>query len=289
MRSLLALIGGAALVVSGCDRWGSDSGDLLSQAARAYDRVLDWEELGERIPDDLGAADSAALATRLVETWLREQVMLHQAERELAPTDVDFTREIEEYRNALLRHRYEERFVAERLNTEVTEAEARAFYDAQPELFLLNDYVVRARFMHLPADSRNLEWAQELFTSNDSTQVALLEAWCVENGATYSIDPEIWWLLDDLVREVPLQLYRPERQIADRRIVSFEQDGRIHWLQFLDHSLKGAPAPFEGVRNQIDELILHARRTELLAALQERLLEQAHSEGAILRPAPPLP
>ena len=68
----------------------------------------------------------------------------------------------------------------------------------------------------------------------------------------------------------------------------FEQEGRVYWLQFLEHSLKDAPAPFEMVRERIEELILHRRRTELLASLQERLLEKAHGEGAILRSEAPL-
>jgi hypothetical protein len=284
---LLGLISGAWL--SGCGGWASDSQDDVPAAAQAYDRVLSWSSLESQIPNDLDADDSTALATRLMEAWLREQVMLHQAEQELQAEDLDFSEELEAYRNALVMHRFEERYVAERLNAEVTEAEARAFYEAQSALFPVNDYVVRARFLHLPADGRDLASVQNLFLSMDSSQVAVLEAWCVENGAVYSIDPEIWWLLDDLIQEVPLQLYRPERQIADRRLISFEQDGRLYWLQFLEHSLKDAPAPFELVRERIEELILHARRTELLSTLQERLLEKAHTEGAILRSEAPLP
>ena len=284
---LLGLLGSALLF--GCSGWGSESQADVPVAAQAYGRILSWSDLEAQIPNDLDAEDSTALATRLMEGWLREQVMLHQAERELEAADLDFSKELEAYRNALVMHRFEERYVAERLNVEVTEAEARAFYDAQSALFPVNDYVVRARFLHLPADGRDLASVQNLFLSMDSSQVAMLEAWCVENGAVYSIDPEIWWLLDDLVHEVPLQLYRPERQIADRRLISFEQDGRLYWLQFLEHSLKDAPAPFELVRERIEELILHARRTELLSTLQERLLEKAHAEGAILRLEPPLP
>ena len=281
LRSFLGW-GAVAASVAGCSYFQQPA-PVASEAARAYDQSLSWKELGERIPDDLAPEDSAELALRLVEGWFREQVLLHQAEQELGPDDLDFKEELEAYRNALVLHRFEELYVAERLNDKVTEAEARAFYEEQSGLFPLNDYVVRARFLHLPADGRNLAKAQELFLSNDSSKVALLEAWCVENGAVYSIDPDIWWRLDDLIREVPLQLYRPERQIADRRFISFEQDGRIHWLQFLEHSLKDAPAPFELVREQIEELILHGRRTELLSDLQERLLERAHREGSILR------
>lgn len=278
------VVGGA----TGCAWMAGEAETVEASAAAVYGRALPWSDLSGQIPNDLAPEDSAVMATRLIEGWLREQVILHQAERELAPADLDFTTELEAYRNALVTHRYEERYVAERLNPVVTEAEALAFYESQPDLFMLTDYVVRARFLHFPADGRQPDAVRALFTSDDSLKVAELESWCVQHGATYNIDPEIWWLLDDLVREVPVQLYRPERQIADRRLLDFEQDGRVYWLQFLEHALKDAPAPFEMVRERIEELILHRRRTELLAELQERLLEKAHAEGAILRGEAPL-
>lgn len=289
MNRLAIVVCGVILTGLGCSRLEEGSNAEIDVAAQAYERKLNWEELSAWVPDDLSAEDSIALATRLMEAWLREQVMLHQATLELGPNDVDFEEEIRAYRNALLTHRFEDRYVAARLNMTVSETEARAFYEAQPNLFPLNDYVVRARFLHLPADGRNLKKARELFLSTDSNKVALLERWCVENGAIYSIDPEVWWLLDDLIREVPLQLYRTERQIADRRLIEFEQDGRLFWLQILEHTLKDSPAPFELVRERIEELILHSRRTELLTSLQEQLLEKAHREGAIFRAASPLP
>lgn len=283
-----AIWGLVAALAAGCAWLPGEAEPVEEAAAEVYGRTLPWRELADQIPDDLAAEDSAIMATRLMEGWLREQVMLHQAELELGAADLDFTAELKAYRNALVTHRYEERYIDERLNGEVTEAEALAFYEAQPDLFTVADYVVRARFLHFPADGREPDEARDLFLSDDSLNVAALESWCVQHGATYSIDPEIWWLLDDLVREVPLQLYRPERQIADRRLIDFEQDGRVYWLQFLEHSLKDAPAPFEMVRERIEELILHRRRTELLASLQERLLEKAHGEGAILRSEAPL-
>jgi len=289
MNRLAILAFGVILTGWGCSKLNDGSHAEAHVAAQAYDRQLLWEELSTWIPDDLTAEDSVALATRLMEAWLREQVMLHQATLELAPNDVNFEEEIRAYRNALLTHRFEDRYVAERLNMAVSEAEARAFYEAQSNLFPLNDYVVRARFLHLPADGRNLKKVRDLFLSNDSNQVALLESWCVENGAIYSIDPEVWWWLDDLLQEVPFQLYRTERQLADRRLIEFEQDGRLYWLQILEHTLKDSPAPFELVKERIDELILHSRRTELLNSLQEQLLEKAHKEGAILRAPTPLP
>lgn len=268
-------------LLAGCGEGTGGEGGL-DLAARAYDRILTFEALGERIPDELSPEDSIELARRVIDTWLREQVLVEQARTALPAEDQDFAEELASYERALLTHAYEDRYVAERLNPKVSEAEARAYYDNAPELFALNDFVVRATFLHLPTASITANvrgFIEQTLMSNDSSDVTSLEVWCLENAAIHSVGPDVWWNLDDLLREVPLQLYRPDRQLADRRLITFDQDGRTYFLRFWEHATAGEPAPFAAVQDQINELILHSRREALLADLQEQLLKAAWQAG----------
>lgn len=280
---LVALAG--VVLFAGCDGWtGGASDEPAAIAARAFDRVLTLEEVGARIPDELAPEDSADMAARVIDGWLREQVLVQQARMALSPEEQDFADELATYERALLTHAYEDRYVAQRLNGQVTEEEARAFYEQAPELFALNDFVVRATFVHLPANGMTESTRNYLTTSmmsSDTTDIGALEVWCIENAAVHSVTPDTWWRLDDLLREVPLQLYRPERQLADRRLITFEQEGRAYFMRFWDHATAGEPAPFEAVQDQINELILHTRRESLLTDLQEKLLRKAWENGSL--------
>ena len=51
----------------------------------------------------------------------------------------------------------------------------------------------------------------------------------------------------------------------------------------MEHALKNDVAPFEAVRTQVDELILHQRRQALLMELEENLVVAAWAEGAVQR------
>jgi hypothetical protein len=281
----LVLFAGSALLFASCG-WlpGDASNEPEAIAARAFDRVFTLLEVGARIPDELAPADSAEMAARVIDGWLREQVLVQQARTALPLEEQDFADELATYERALLTHAYEDRYVAQRLNGEVTEQEARAFYEQAPELFALNDFVVRATFVHLPASGMTDNTRNYLTTnmmSSDTTDIGALEVWCIENAAVHSVTPDTWWRLDDLLREVPLQLYRPERQLADRRLITFEQEGRAYFLRFWDHATAGEPAPFEAVQDQINELILHTRRENLLTQLQEELLRKAWENGSL--------
>ena len=64
---------------------------------------------------------------------------------------------------------------------------------------------------------------------------------------------------------------------------SFEADGRLYFLRFLDHGLKGKTAPLDVARDQITELLLQRRRQKLREALRDTLLQRAWAEGELRR------
>lgn len=277
-----SLLTGSALM--SCDQ--SDERSMLNEpvAARAYDQSLPLSEIENHIPLGTSSADSIAMASRYMDQWIREQVMVHQAELWLPENETDFTRELASYRNALILHAYKERYVNERLNSEVSDEDAAAYYDQNKSSFILTDYSVRVIFIHAPAVlDAQMDPIREAMTSLDSSQFLSMERWCVENAAAFSLTDDIWWTLGDLTKEVPLELYRAESQIARRRPIEFEAEGRIFLVRFLEHALKNDVAPFEAVRAQVDELILHQRRQALLMDLEENLVVAAWAEGAVQR------
>ena len=71
-------------------------------------------------------------------------ILIAQAEAALQPEEAAFEEELTAYRNALLLHAFKERYINERLNTEVNEAEALSFYNVNRASFMLSDYAVRA-------------------------------------------------------------------------------------------------------------------------------------------------
>ena len=76
-RSALVGIALGALAWAGC---GADHDPSDPPVARAYGNILYWSDLRQVVPMDASASDSAALAAGYVENWMREQVLLANAE-----------------------------------------------------------------------------------------------------------------------------------------------------------------------------------------------------------------
>ncbi len=309
MTCCLRLRGGMGVVAlsltlcAGCGQTTfTTSGFGEDVVAEAYGEVLTWDSLAQRVPDALGLEDSAAFAERLIDRWMREHVMLAQADAQLKKERSSLDAALEAYRRSLLINTYETRYVESRLDTNVDEAEVQAYYEAHAELFTLHDHAVRVLYVHLPdpessaialgapwtkRDAR--AWKKEMdqlngwLTAADSVSIPLLERWCMEHGAVHHVDHEAWWRIAELLDEVPLSLYRVEDQIQRASPLSFSAEGRVYFVRFMEHGLKGKVAPLDVARDQIEELVLQGRRQRMLDALRDTLFQQAWAEGKLRR------
>jgi hypothetical protein len=307
-RRWTATLAGSALagvlVVAGCVEGGVSNRDDFGTdvAAEAYGEVLTWDSLATWVPDDLSLEDSAAFAERVIDRWMREQVMLAQARTHLQRERSSLEKALEAYRRSLLINTYETRYVDSRLDTEVSEQDVAAYYEAHPELFTLHDHAVQVLYLHLPdpkvaAEARGANWSKKderdwekqvraveaWLERADSTSIPELERWCIERGAVHHVDHEDWWTVSELLDEVPLSLYRVEDQIQRTSPLSFAAQDRLYFVRFLDHGLKGKTAPLDVARDQITELLLQGRRQQLLDALRDTLLQQAWANGDLRR------
>ena len=70
--------------------------------AHLGDAVLTMEELRERIPNNISAEDSTALAQEIIQSWLKDALVLQEAEKISDEEKLAVERRIEDYRKSLL-------------------------------------------------------------------------------------------------------------------------------------------------------------------------------------------
>ena len=254
----------------------------------AFGESLSLDSISARIPDNLNYDDSTMLADRIINSWIREQVLLAQSEESLIEENEKLENQIQTYRNALLISEYENRFVNSRLNRTVTEAEVDEFHKTHTELFKLSEHVVRAVFFHIPKEELDLDSAKFWLNKADSISMPRLEKWCIEHNATYAVETEDWWYLSDLLNQVPMQIYRLEDQLKSRKVTEFSSEGRTYMIKFLEHQLKDLPSPLAIAKERIEEIIIQERRSELLEKLRDDLVKEAWSLGLIRRDSIPI-
>src|SRR3984957_17541988 len=85
--------------------------------ARAFDAYLYQSDIEGIVSKGTKPADSLKILNEYLTRWMQQQVIVHQALNNLDPKQIDFSRQIEDYKNSLIIYEYEKELVKEKLDT----------------------------------------------------------------------------------------------------------------------------------------------------------------------------
>ncbi|MCR5002985.1 MAG: hypothetical protein K5984_01310 [Bacteroidales bacterium] len=117
--------------------------EIVAQVG-AYELYV--SDVTSQIPHGLSPEDSLAMANQIITTWAEDKVLLDMADRKLSKREKNVTKELQEYQESLLKYRYEQRYINERLDTAVTADEVRKYYEAHKGKFILDAPIVKISF-----------------------------------------------------------------------------------------------------------------------------------------------
>ena len=104
--------------------------DDRQPVAAIYDKVLYQSDLQDAVYEGISKSDSIVQTKAFINNWIRRQVLLHQAEDNLKKSEMDFSKQVEDYRNSLIIYKYESQYVAKNLDTVVSDLEISNFMKA---------------------------------------------------------------------------------------------------------------------------------------------------------------
>lgn len=112
-------------------------GDNEKVVAAIYDKVLYQSDLQGVVYEGISRSDSIVRTKAFIDRWIRQQLLLHQAEACFNKSELDFSKQIEEYRNSLIIYKYESQYVERNLDTVVSDMEISRYIEQNspsPEL-----------------------------------------------------------------------------------------------------------------------------------------------------------
>lgn len=270
MRLVLAAI--SILFIASCAKQGEPQVKL---AARAFDKKLSLEELMHAIPNDASEEDSIRLAETFINNWLREQVVLTYAERNLTEEQKIFEKQIEDYRKSLLIYAYENQLINQKLDTLISDEEIEAYYNANSDNFQLRDYIVRVKFAVVDAGIPKMKKFRKAFLSDDPDSLTELDELCQEYKAACFSEDSIWLYFNDLLKDIPMEVYDTESFLKKNKNIEFEGENRVYFLTIKDYKLKDNVSPLSFERDNIKAIILNTRKVELLTKMRNDIFNDA--------------
>jgi hypothetical protein len=254
--------------------WQCSNNEALKEGdkllAQVYNKSLYLSELEGIVPEGVTKEDSALIVSAYAQRWAREQLMMYEAERNI-PKDLDIDELVRDYRASLVRFNFEEQLIAERLDSTVSEAEMKAFYENNEDQFQLESTILKCLLLKLPSQAPQSE-INKLWYSRNPADENRLKGFAKQWAAFAMLDREKWYKLEEVAALLPEGTLTSDN-IGSRREGTLSDGDFRYYYRVLEVVQGKTTAPFDYVREQASKVILHKRKQELLEKWKEELYQ----------------
>lgn len=262
-----------ALMLQACHFFRTHSEEVV--VAECYGKYLYESDLKGIVPEHATVIDSIHRVNAFIDSWVKRQVLLHQAENNLSAADLDFSKQLEDYRNSLVIYTYETQLIRQKLDTIVSEAEIEAYYEENKDNFQVRSTLVRAAYVILEEDCKQKDQFHKLMSDRDTLMLQNIDILANDYAVKYYLDVDEWIRLDELTKVVPIEIYNTESFLKKNKYVRFDWNDLTCMVRFEDYLLEKSVMPMELVRDNIKEILLIRRKTELIERMKEAIYEEA--------------
>ncbi len=243
--------------------------------ARVHDDYLYGSDLQGIVAAGTSREDSVTIVNNFIHNWIRQRLIIHQAEKNLTDEQMDFSKQLDTYKNSLIIYAYENELVRQKLDTLVTEEEIEQYYDANQQNFLLKDNIVQVQYVKLPLGSSQVRQFKKLMNSDELDDRYNLSDLCEKYARDYYLDDQNWLLFSDFLSQIPLQTYNQEDFLKNHKFVEYQDSLFLYLIRFKDFKVKESVSPIGFEHRRIIDIILNKRKMELMKRMEEDIYQSA--------------
>lgn len=239
--------------------------------ARVNDRYLYQSDLADAVPEGTGPDDSAVIARRYIDTWVKEQLLLHRAEQALSAEQKDFDKQIDEYRTSLLIYSYRQKLLTQKLDTVIGNEEIREYYENNLNNFILSQDIVKASFVKVPLTAPDMDDVRRWSRSGQSEDLDNLEKYSLNYAEKFDTFDNSWVYFSRIREQIPLAISNTSRYLRYNRNIETSDSLFHYFLHIEDHKPEGEVAPLELVQKDIRNILLNKRKIRFFQELESRV------------------
>lgn len=243
--------------------------------ARVGENKLYKSELEQFIPNMIPAEDSARLAEQYINSWAMDLLYLDVAEKELTREELDVTADLESFRRSLLKYRYEQRYISDRLDTLVTDEQIRSYYKDHEADFTLKRPILKVRFVDVMKDSPNKDAILKMMASKEYDDVQRADTLAKSTALRYFDSSDTWMDAGELARFFGIDYTEMLAHLKGDMIRYEPADRGDLMAAYVCDIRKSGSAPIEYCTSRIRDILMSARKHALMTSLERDLLENA--------------
>ncbi|MBU1370271.1 MAG: hypothetical protein KJ578_15030 [Bacteroidetes bacterium] len=249
--------------------------------AKVYGNYLYEADIKGIVGPEISKQDSLMLVNSFIDNWIRKQLLIRQAEKNLTAAQMNFKQNLEDYRNSLLIYNYESQLIKEKLDTIISESEIADYYENNKQNFELRHNLVKAIYAVLPLESEHKDDFRALMQNTDTLELNALDELAGNYAISYYNDTSSWIRFDDLLMQIPIETYNQELFLNNITFVEVDNERYTYMVYFSNFLNNEGVSPLEIEHDNIKNIILNQRKQSLLRETHQGLYDKALREKVI--------
>ncbi|MBN1989645.1 MAG: hypothetical protein JW783_09640 [Bacteroidales bacterium] len=271
---LLALV---STLLWACNGSRNDSQVTL---AKVFDKYLYLSDVEDIFPTGISPSDSALILNAYVDQWVRRQLLVYTAERNLDDKQKNVAKQLEDYRSSLLIFKYEQEFVAQRMDTVITTEEIESFYKDNQENFTLSDVIVKALYLKIPKGSPYLDKIRTVYKSKSDEDVKTLEDLAYQVADKYDYFNDKWIQFAMLQKKLPYAVDgSAEAYLRKSSSIEMEDGDYVYLVHIRSVLFAGNTSPLEYEQKNIESVLFNRRKQRIINELENRIYNDARNRN----------
>jgi hypothetical protein len=248
--------------------------------ARVGEKYLYASDISSLLQTAENPSDSVQKVKLFVSTWVKQQLLINEAEATLKPEETEIQLKLQKYKYDLMLYELQKLEIQNKLNTQVDDQEIEEFYKKHKADFELKTPIVRGYFLKLPLNSPKLPKVTQWLNNPVPKNKEDLLRYCNQFATSYSLDDSLWIDFEEMVANTPFgNLINKAALLKSNRLES-NQDSDFHYfIRVLEYRLAQDVAPLEFARDRIIKSIVNRRKLDVLNAMEERIYQSAKEKN----------
>lgn len=269
--SILALF---SLVVVSCEYF--QQSDDRKVVVRVNDSYLYEEDINALLNEDASPEDSAVIVSNYITRWATQQLLIDRAELNLPESQQrEFNDLVNNYRNELYTNAYTDAVVSRDLDTSLNREEIADYYEGNKENFILNEDLVKLRYINLAKNSNNLEDIKRKFIRFNEKDRQDLTDMAIQ-FKNYSMNDSVWVKTKTVYNKIgPLSVEDRSRLLKKSNFMELQDSLNVYLVYVNDVLSRNEQAPLEYASATIREILLNKRKQALIKELEKDITKDA--------------
>ena len=260
---------------------GSQPEDNTDVLVRVKGRTLKRSEVKQLIPWSVSSADSLLMAENYVQKWVKDVLVYDVALRNLDESKTEIDRLVEEYRRSLVRYRYQERLVEEKLKADIRESDKLSYYEENQKKFILDKSLIKGLFLKIPVDAPGLSDVKKWYKSTDVSSIEKIEKYSVQNAMIYEYFYDKWIDFDEVMENVPVHVSNQNAFLKANKHVEIADSSFCYLLNIKEYLPSGSVQPYDYASSHVMEMLVNQRKVEFLKNFEDELYNDAIRGGDV--------